>query len=294
MPTQQNKKRIETAKNNIVQASTSLVESLNSGTVYTLFGIPLLTHFFVEFAKYILLPITVIAGIIQSILAWRQAQLENYKTRGIVHAGIETAAALALGVTLIGSLVAETLFAAAVPIVFTVVVATKTLYHIGATFHYGHKSKNYYKPNKTHDEIEQKKDEAFELAQQHAVSTVAGVVATVATTAVFLLGEIALACLGAGLAIVGTIFAVYKGVKAFQSLQEIKSTQNADPTKQIARIGSQHAIHQQLGITHYTNQQTARTRPQYQNTVGIPVNTSQQRKRSQHNEHHERHYRHSY
>lgn len=208
------------AKNNLGQSIIGFIDSINLGATYVTFGLPVFNQFALELAKSILFPIAIAMSLFQAIFAWRQANIDRGKQRSTINAAVETVSALAITTAVIGILVASAAFVLATPIIFTAVAAAKTLFHVGASIYYHRQSKTYTNPLKTSDQIEKKKDTYFELSKQHAIGAVAGAVATLATAAVFLLGKLAFAGIGMGLAIVGVCFAVYKGYHAAKALKE--------------------------------------------------------------------------
>ena len=208
------------AQNNVWRSFVGFIDSVNLGATYVTFGLPVFDQLALELAKLVLFPIIIAVSIFQAIFAWRQAHIDRGKQRSTINAIIETVSALAISTAIIGTLVASAAFVLATPIIFTAITVGKTLFHTGAAIYYGIQSKIYTNPLKTNAQIEKKKDTCFELSKQHAISAVAGAVATVVTVAVFLLGKIALAGIGMGLAIIGVGFAVYKGAHAVKTLQQ--------------------------------------------------------------------------
>lgn len=186
-------------------------DSLNLATIFSLFLKDFLHQFLEQTGKYFLFPVAAAASLISATLAWRQAYLDR-KTRSIGRALVETGAALAITTVVIGSLVAASIFAAIAPVVFAAVLAAKTLYHAASAFYYFLQGD-------------------YALAKANTVATFAGVLATVAVVGVMLLGKTALAVAGIAAGVVGTVYAVYNGVKLFRAAKEEKvvSTQEKAP-----------------------------------------------------------------
>lgn len=220
--------RISNAQNNAVQAIVGFIDSLNNGTFYTLFSNPILQQIFIECARYITAPVTILTTIFMAILAWRQAYIDKGKKSSVLSASIETITALAVVTGVLGSLIAASTFALVTPIIIVAVIATKTLYNIGAAIYYGVQSSTYTNPLASPKKIEKKKQENFELAKKHTVGAVIGLAALATTVGVFLLGHMVLAGIGVGVAVLCAGLAIVKGYHAFKELHAKKSTDNTE------------------------------------------------------------------
>ncbi len=121
---------------------------------------------------------------------------------------VETAATLAIVTAVIGALVASGTFALATPIIFTAVMAGKTLFQAGSAIYYAVKAA------RTTDAEEKLGYKT--LAKNNALGAAAGVLATAAVACVFLFGKFAVAALGIVAAVAGGALAVMKGYKAYK------------------------------------------------------------------------------
>lgn len=138
--------------------------------------------------KSVLFPVVMLMDVIQAILAWREAQLAGFKKGLVGKAILETVAAAAISVAVIGGFVAAALFASAAPIIFTAVMGTKTLYHAGASIYHFNKYRS--------EEIPEQKSSLGNTAAQHFVATIALTLTTVSIGLVMLAGKFAFAALG--------------------------------------------------------------------------------------------------
>ncbi|VVC75089.1 hypothetical protein AQUSIP_03650 [Aquicella siphonis] len=200
-------------------ALVSFFESLDLAAIYALFLKSFLHKFLEETGKYFLFPIAAAASLITAALAWREAYLSGGKTRTLVHAGVETVAAAAITTAVVGSLVATTLFAVATPIIFTTVMAAKTVYHAGAAMYYLGKSVGKSEP--------EKKAKYRSMAAGNAIAAIAGVVATAAVAGVFLLGKTVVAGVGLAVGLFGAGYAVYRGVSSYLQSRAARRQQAA-------------------------------------------------------------------
>jgi hypothetical protein len=224
-----------TAKNAIAQASSGVIESLSLATIYTMFFKPFLFQFLEEIGKYFLFPIVAGGAVVHAVLAWRQAYIDGGKTRSVVSAVVETIAAVAIVIAVVGSLAATALFALAAPIIFTAVIAGKTLFNAGSAIYYGIKAAST-KETELDKHGESKKDKYTALAKAKGMAAIAGVFATVAVVAAFLLAKVAAAAIaaagipvviaGAGIGIAGAVIggtlAVIHGYKSYKAAQAAK------------------------------------------------------------------------
>lgn len=186
------------------------LDSMTLATIFTLFLKDFLHQFLEQTGKYFLFPLAAAASLISAVLAWRQAYLDR-KTRSIGRALVETGAALAITTVVIGSLVAASIFAAIAPVVFATVLGLKTFYHAASALYYFLQGD-------------------YGLAKANAVATLAGVFATVAVVGVMLLGKTALAVAGITAGVIGTVYAVYNGVKLFKAKEDkVVNTQEKAP-----------------------------------------------------------------
>lgn len=232
----------------------TFLESLDLAAIYTMFLKSFLHKFLEETGKYFMFPIAAAASLITAALAWREAYLSGGKTRTLVHAGVETVAALAITTAVVGALVAATTFAVATPIIFTTVMAAKTVYHAGAAMYYLGKSAGKQEP--------EKKAKYRSMAASNAIAAAAGVLATVAVAGVFLLGKAVVAGVGIAVGLFGAGYALYRGISSYRKSRAARLRQ-ATPSSVDEDLDHEHdhdldhgasptntlAISQQLGAS---------------------------------------------
>jgi hypothetical protein len=209
--TLEQRRRQQIAENSIGDSVVSVADAIDLTTIYSMFLKPVLHQFLEEIGKYFLFPIAAGAHVIKSILAWRQAYLDQGRARSVVPAIVETVATAAIVTAVIGTLVASTLFSLATPIIFTAAIGGKMLFHSAAAIYYGVKAA------RTEDAA--LKQENKTLAIKNGVTAIAGMIATAAVACVFLFGKIALAPLGIVSGIIGGTLAVIKGYQAYKASQ---------------------------------------------------------------------------
>lgn len=203
--------RITMANNSTADSAATMVDAVTLGTIYTMFFAPVLHQFLEEIGKYFLFPLAAGAHVVKSILSWRQAKLDQWKSRSVVPAVVETIATAAIITAVVGAL-ASGLFLVATPLIFTAVMGGKMLFQAGSAVYYAGKAAA------THDPVE--KRDYRTLAIKNTVGAIAGAVATAAVACVFVFGIYAVAALGVvGAAMLG----VFAAVKAYQSHQASKA-----------------------------------------------------------------------
>lgn len=167
-----------------------------------------------ETARFILFPVSASITMVQMILAWRKAKLEN-SSDAWVHAGVEIVVGLGLITAMVGSLIAAPIFAAVAPFIFTVLLALKTLYTIGKAFYYSYKAYEAGQQAESASEvdkptwIERQKDYQTK-AYQHGITAFALVLLTIAVPFVMILLKPIVPILGVIAGALGFIYGAYQ------------------------------------------------------------------------------------
>lgn len=201
-----------------ISSAVKFIEALDLAAIYIMFLQKFLLQFYLEIGKYFMLPIAIAAGLIETVLAWRQVYLDGGESQSIIRAVLETVATTAITIAVVGALAASTLFALATPIIFTVNAAAKTLYHAGTSAYYTYKSFTSPEP--------EKQKEYLTIAKVQGVVAAVGVIATIAVACVFLLGKTVVAGLGVAAGLLAAGLSLYMGIKAF--------SENNRPAKPLA------------------------------------------------------------
>lgn len=204
-----------------IQASafTLFLEHLDLAAVYALFLHPVLHAFLEEIGKYFMFPFAAAANAVLSVLAWRQFYLDR-STSSAIHAAVQTAAAIAISIAVIGALVATAIFSLATPIIFTATLGAKALYHAGVAFYSLFKS--------TQANTPEEKEIHLKAAKAQGISALAGLMATAAVACVFLFGKLAVAALGLGVSIFLAGYAAYIGISAYRASRAIAAESAAE------------------------------------------------------------------
>jgi hypothetical protein len=213
------------------------LDQLDFTAIFSMFFKSFLHVFLEEIGKYFLFPIAAGATIIQASLLWYQTYLEGGNKRTMARALLETFAAVAVTVAVVGGLVFATTFALATPIIFAATLALKTLFHAASTFYFLGKWSNAV--------TDKKKQEYMKLAKDNGVAAVAGIIATAAVVTVFIFGKFALGALGVGAGVLGAGFTLYKGISMYKesrknhtaiNLEEVKSADSKPELTSSAKV----------------------------------------------------------
>lgn len=200
--------RISIAKNNMADSAVTMGESLALGTIYTMFFTPLLHAFLEEIGKFFLFPLVAAMHVGKMFLAWRHAKLDEWRSRSVVPAVVESVAAAAVIAAVVGGLVSG-LFIVATPIIFTAMLGGKMLYHAFSALYYAGKAA-------ASEEGPDKRDYK-ERAIKNGLAAVAGAVATAAVACVFVFGIYAVAALGVVAVVMVGILAAVKGYQSYKA-----------------------------------------------------------------------------
>ena len=161
-------------------------------------------HFLLGIGHLLLWPLSILVGAIQSSLAWRAVYKDRAKDKSIIlHAVVETVYAAIITSAVIIALFFTGVFALTAPIMFTVAVGLKTLYHFGvAAYNYTNAA---LEPN------EKKKSEYMEKANHNLI--VGGLCAlfTAAIFVIMVLGNLKIAAfIGIPVATVAVAYTAFK------------------------------------------------------------------------------------
>lgn len=192
-------------KNAIAKTAAATADTATLTTIFVLLAKETLKIAFEQLAKYILLPVAVLAQTLQMAFAWRHAKLNKFKGRSLVTALVETAATALIATAVIGGLVLQTAFSVVAPLLFAITFAGKTLYNFASSIYYGISSVRESDPYE--------KERKVKIAKECMIGGVVGAIATVAVVGVMLLGKTAMAVLGIIAGVLGTIFGIAKAVE---------------------------------------------------------------------------------
>ncbi|HAF87147.1 MAG TPA: hypothetical protein DCG13_01125 [Legionellales bacterium] len=235
-PEIEQKKQRDTASNGIGKSLVGLIDAINIGIIYTLFLKPVLFSFYEQIGKYIFFPVTAAAALISAALSWRQAYITKGKLSSVITASIDTLAAMAITIAVIGSLVASSIFLLATPIIFTAVMAGKTLFSAVSVV--------YYLGRALDTAVPKKKSKYYGLAKEQFIATLAGIIATAATIGVFLLGKSFLAGIGIAAAVIGSALAVRHGYQSIKAM--VKTSNNATSETSCLNKATRHQTFEQI------------------------------------------------
>ncbi len=197
-----------------VNTATSLIvglfDSLDMTAIFTMFLRPFFHRFLEETGKYFMFPFAAAAGLVQAGLKWWEVYLNGGKARTVAEASVETVGSIGITVAVVGILVAPLLFAHITPYLFAAMVGGKTLWNAGSAIYY--LAKGIASP--------ENRSQNLKTAANLAVVTVAGIFATAAVTAVFVLAHAFLAPLGVAAGAIFTCFIAYHGYKKWREVRE--------------------------------------------------------------------------
>ena len=192
----------KSVKNQKIDLAVATADSMDLTAIFALFLTEVGRRFVEEIGHFFMFPIAAMASGIRAVLAWRQWHIDGKKEGALVRAVVETVSAAAVTVAVVGGLVAASIFATLSPIIFTVALAAKTLFHLGASVYYAFE---YFRSN---DKDEKQKYAA--MAKGNAVGAFALALATVAVGFVMLAAKPIVGILGVLGGLIGTVYGLYK------------------------------------------------------------------------------------
>lgn len=157
-------------------------------------------------AKYIMMPLSAAANIIQAILAWRQAYLNRFEGHSVVNAVIETIGAAAITIAVVGALAFTALFTIAAPAMFAATFLMKATYNLVNAVYFGVKAA------KEQDPV--KEAEYSNKSKESVIGAFIGVFGAVAVLGVMIFGKAALAVVGIAIGAIGAAIMLGKCIHA--------------------------------------------------------------------------------
>jgi len=196
--------------NTATSLTVGLLDSLDLTAIFTMFLRPFLHRFLEETGKYFMFPFAAGAALVQAGLKWWEVYLNGGKARTVAEASVESVSAMGVTAAVVGILAAPLLFGHITPLLFAAMVGGKTLWNAGSAIYY--LAKGIASP--------ENRSENLKTAANLAVVTVAGILATAAVTAVFVLAHAFLAPLGVAAGAIFTCFIAYNGYKKWREVRE--------------------------------------------------------------------------
>lgn len=178
-----------------------LWDFLNFTSMYSL-SFTTATQLMMEVGKFAMYPIAITMGLTSAILAWRQAQLEDFKSNMIIRAMVETGAAITITATLIGLLAVQAKFVFAAPIIFASLNSFRTLFNLGSALYYVGRSQ--------FATTEEKKEKYKGMAKSSLVVAGLCLLMTISVTTVSILAKPFMAALGVITGVAGAAYMIYK------------------------------------------------------------------------------------
>jgi hypothetical protein len=178
------------------------LESADIGSIFVLSLQDTWALFLESTAKYFLFPVATLTTAIRAIIAWREVALQHGKGITVPAAIVETLAALAIGIAVVGTLVFNTVFAAISPIIFAAVIGAKSLFSLGVSFYFTVKA--FSTDNST------LKSDYTKQAVAAGISALSGLLLTVAIVFTMSLAKSAFAVFGIVAGVLGLGLALYK------------------------------------------------------------------------------------
>lgn len=204
------------ATNKQVESAVNIADGTTIGIIF-----PMLMGFIAEVAHYALFPVAGALSLIRAGLVWRQVKLEQgqqnlkqgqkneTKAKAVLETwtGLAISFAVACSVAISAGVTAAAIaaVAAVAPFIFTVALAVKSVYSLGAACYYAYKA--------YHEKDEDKRNEYKQAAIGNMISFVVGSMITVAVGFVFLAAQPVWALLG----FAGAAFGVGAGTFALIS-----------------------------------------------------------------------------
>lgn len=196
--------------NQKVDLGIAVADSANLSAIFMMFLQDTWQRFLEDIGHTFMFPLAAAGAVIRAALAWRQAKLDNGKNGTVARAVVETVSAAAITTAVVGGFVAAATFATVAPIIFTAVLAAKTLFHAGSALYYMGKAAV---ANKSQDPAVREKANGYRsAARAHGVGAVAGIFATAAVALVMLAGFKIFAVLGIVAGVIGIGYSIYKAV----------------------------------------------------------------------------------
>lgn len=244
---------IETLQNNHA-AELAVVASENFDLSAIFFSVG--TAFFETLGKYIFLPVAAALAAARAILSWRQAYLTRWKSRFVTGAVIESLAALAITVAVVGAFALTAVFAFVTPVIFTAVLGSKSLYNFGAAIYYGAKA-IFASPTKA------RRNEYISRAARHAGVGLATGLGCVGAALSLLVGKIALAPIAAVGGIIGGLIAIGGIIKIIKDKRDAKkpTTVVTPPPQQEPDPAPAPSSKPKRGINHILNLDLSAKKP---------------------------------
>lgn len=190
-------------------------------------------NFFDGVGQYIFFPVTLMAGIVQTVCSWHYAHVDRKKSnnkmkkRHVVTAVLDTVASVAFITATVGIMVSYALFSLATPAVFMTMIGGRALFNAGSALYWLHQSK------KEDDPV--RKEKLVNRAKDCGKSAFFGLVAFTATTCVFMMGYFFMAPIGIALNVFFLalgIVGIVKGVKDSQEKRKLQlQAQENAPTE---------------------------------------------------------------
>jgi len=188
-------------RTHVASLATGTIDLLSITAFFAMRATAALRALFESAAKNYILPITIAAGVVQSMLAWRLAYLERnesnrVKRHLVLRAAVETVVTLAIATAAVGALFFSTLFGIATPIIFTSALAAKSIYASGAALFYAGKAA-------ASHANDPKKSIYRARAKDFALQGVVSLIGAVATLVVMVLGKSVMFGLGIAAGVFG-------------------------------------------------------------------------------------------
>lgn len=210
---------------------------------------------------FITYPIIAISSGVSAFLSWLNVHYDRRKNnqvrkRNVVNAVTNTLMFAAYTVSIIGALVASTLFGLAVPILFMVGTGIKLLQSIGSSIYNAVKAASI-NPAKATTEEDRQKAEKRKLkyktrAKNHLKSAGMSLVSFAATTTVFLLGYLVAAPIGIAINAVFftlSIVGIVAGIKKFRDMRKLEQANRQKSIRDYPQATSSTARLIQSGLT---------------------------------------------
>lgn len=177
--------------------------------------------FFKGLGHRILFPLAGFFSLYRAVFAWRGLFLEGASQSKLWHITMETLAALAISTAVIGGIVAEAIFKTISPLIFTVLLAVKTVYNLMASLLYGFRA------------YLSGKDSAYQLFKANAFATFTNALSTVACGFVFVAQQVSMAVLGIAAGVLTAAYALYHVVTLPYSSDEEQGNSRDSATSRI-------------------------------------------------------------
>lgn len=217
--------------NQKAELSVTAVEALDISAIFLLF-LDIFRKLLETYFKYVLFPIAAAGNIIKAVLAWRQVTLEHDELTGklksnlILRAIVETLAATAITVAVIGALAFASVFSTISPIIFAATLGAKSAFHLLCTVFYAGKI------SFAQDPVN--KNECKKQIYNNAMASVSSGLTSLAVVCVMILAKPFLAPIGIAAGLVMGLYALAAlGSLVFKSLKKPQPTSSSsnNPTE---------------------------------------------------------------